>query len=112
MPENYPWYELVEGDLLRQSDFLGRCPIIVPPSDFRVPEATEHTEGIKVGVRTYDVVVMSQSCDLEQEKLDLVLVCPHWSLEELGAGKDFFKTAKGKEELRRGNDLQDLRSST
>ena len=51
----------------------------------------------------YDVVVMSQSCDLEQDKLDLVLVCPHWSLDELGQANEYFKSSKGKEELRRGN---------
>ncbi|MBI4488292.1 MAG: hypothetical protein HY694_04345 [Deltaproteobacteria bacterium] len=58
---------------------------------------------IEAEILEYDVVVMSQSCDLEQNKLDLVLVCPHWSLGEFCQANDYFKSRRGKEELRRGN---------
>jgi len=51
----------------------------------------------------YDVVVMSQTCDLVQRKLDLVLVCPIWHLSEFENRSDFFKSRTGKEALRRGN---------
>jgi hypothetical protein len=99
---DYPWYALVEGPTLLQGDFLDQCPILIPPDDFQLPKSGEPTE-IKVGLRTYDIIVMSQSCDLEQGKIDLVLVCPHWSLEQLAAENDFFKSSSGKEQLRRGN---------
>jgi len=46
---------------------------------------------------------MSQSCDLAAKKLDLVLVCPHWSLLEIGEENQHFASEKGKEDLRRGN---------
>lgn len=100
--DNYPWYTLVEGPDLLQGDFLDQCPILVPPDDFEIPRREEPVE-IKVGVRPYNVVVMSHSCDLEQDKLDLVLLCPHWSLEQLTQVNDFFKSSNGKETLRRGN---------
>ena len=99
---DYPWYALVEGSDLLQGDFLDQCPILIPPDDFQIPVLGEPTE-IRVELRTYDVIVMSQSCDLEQDKLDLVLVCPHWSLERLADENDFFKSSAGKEQLRRGN---------
>jgi hypothetical protein len=99
---DYPWYTVVEGPDLRQGDFLNQCPILIPPEDFQIPDPAEPAE-IKVGVQMYDVVIMSQSCDLEQEKLDLVLVCPHWSLEQIATGNDFLKSSAGKETLRRGN---------
>jgi len=51
----------------------------------------------------YDVVVMSQMCDLVQRKLDLVLVCPIWHLSEFENKSDLFKSRTGKEALRRGN---------
>jgi hypothetical protein len=54
-------------------------------------------------VLRYNVVVMSQTCDLEHDKLDLVLVCPHWSLDEFGNAHNYFNGNKGKEDLRRGN---------
>jgi len=103
MSKDYPWYEHVEGQDLLQGDFLDRCPILIPPKNFHVPLDTSEVSEINVGIKTYDVVIMSQSCDLVENKLELVLVCPHWSLEELGEAESFFKSEKAKEDLRRGN---------
>jgi hypothetical protein len=100
--EEYPWYKVVEGDGLLQGDFLDRCPVLVPRDPLSLTR-TGANQTIDARVLVYDVVVMSQSCDLEQEKLDLVLVCPHWSLEEFGGANDYFKSTDGKEQLRRGN---------
>lgn len=93
----YPWYEIVDGDEpLLQGDFIKSCPVVIPPLQI--------TSGkVDVDVIEYDVVVMSQSCDLIQRKLDLVLVCPVWPLSEFEERSDFFKSKKGKEALRRGN---------
>jgi hypothetical protein len=55
-----------------------------------------------VSVETYDVVVLTQSCDLETDKADFVLVCPIWSLVEVGNADGFLKSSSGKEALRRG----------
>jgi hypothetical protein len=103
MSARYPWYEIVSGSELQQGDFLDDCPIIVPPEKFVVPEGTGRVENVKVNVQTYDVLIMSQSCDLVQEKIDLVLVCPHWSLSEIEQANQFFRSDRGKEEIRRGN---------
>ncbi len=93
----YPWYEIVKNDeLLLQGDFIDACPIIVPPD--KIEE-----NGVEVDVVNYNVIVMSQSCDLAQEKIDLVLVCPYFPLNEMEKLNDFFKSKKGKETLRRGN---------
>lgn len=54
-------------------------------------------------MRLYNVIAMSQSCDLAQHKLNLVLVCPYWGLTELEAMDARFKSSKMKEEVRRGN---------
>jgi len=94
--KEYPWYEVVNGDeALMQGDFIKRCPVVIPPSEI--------SDNMEVKIMEYDVVIMSQSCDLVQRKLDLVLVCPIWSLSEFEKRSDFFKSKKGKEALRRGN---------
>jgi hypothetical protein len=94
--KDYPWYEVVsEEDELMQGDFIKDCPVVIPPSEI--------SDDIKVRIINYDVVIMSQSCDLVQRKLDLVLVCPVWSLNEFEKKSDFFKSKKGKEALRQGN---------
>jgi hypothetical protein len=97
----YPWYELIEGSSLLQGDFLDKCLIVVPSKDLYIPPSKEAPE-IEIHTIECNVVVMSQSCDIEQDKLDLVLVCPHWSLEEMGQKDPYFKSSKAKEELRRG----------
>jgi len=94
--ENYPWYKLVDNhEKLMQGDFINNCPIVVPPSEITDKPETEIIE--------YDVIIMSQSCDLVQEKLELVLVCPVFLLREFEEKSDFFKSTKGKEALRQGN---------
>lgn len=99
MAGQYPWYEVVEGQDLMQGDLVERCPVLVPEE----PPAVGGDEELSGIVREYDVVILSQSCDLEQGKLDVVLVCPHWSLEKFGEVEGYFQSKKGREEIRRGN---------
>jgi len=102
MTREYPWYDVVdpEEDIL-QGDFLRSCPIAVPPNNV--------CEGLaaQVDVIEYDVVVMSQSCDLAQHKVRWVLVCPFWSLTDFEVENPDFrkagKRAKLRERLRQGN---------
>jgi len=94
--EQYPWYDVVDGnEPLMQGDFIKECPIVIPPSEI--------SDEVEVRIVNYNVVIMSQSCDLVQRKLDLVLVCPIWPLSEFEGRSEFFKSRKGKEALRRGN---------
>jgi len=95
--EKYPWYAIVNSaDDLLQGDFVFSCPVIIPPRSIETPT-------VSVDVIEYDVVILSQSCDLIQRKIDLVLVCPIWSLNEFENRSDFFKSKNGKEALRQGN---------
>jgi hypothetical protein len=102
MYENFPWYTIVTGPGLLQGDVIYDCPVLVPFDE--IPEGNGGNEYALEGeLLTYDVIVMSQSCDLEQEKLDLVLVCPHWSVKEFTSKNDYLRSSKGKTELKRGN---------
>ncbi len=96
MSSEYPWYEVADDDKIMQGDFIPECPIIIPPSEI------SEKEEFDVTIKNYDVIIMSQSCDIENNKIDLVLLCPVWPLEEMEKN-DFYKSSKGKEELRRGN---------
>jgi len=94
--EAHTWYEVVGSkDNILQGDFIEDCPVIIPPSVL-------HDE-IEACVRNYNTVIMSQSCDLVQGKIDLVLMCPIWSLNELGEIQPYYKNRKGREALRRGH---------
>ena len=92
----YPWYCILTGDdPLQQGDFIPSCPIIIPTVDLNSKE-------IETTVREYNVVVMSQSCDLIQGKVELVLVCPLWTLKEIEEENEFYKSTRWKNMLRRG----------
>lgn len=96
MEKIYPWYDIVDSNAdLLQGDFIKECPVVIPPSEI--------FNDVEVRIINYDVVIMSQSCDLVQRKLDLVLVSPVWPLTEFEKRSEFFKSRKGKEALRQGN---------
>jgi len=94
--EPYPWYEITEGAELYQGDIIYSCPLIVPLHTIKAETQ------LTVDVVEYDVIIMSQSCDLAHKKVDLVLVCPIWPLNKFVDAKPSFKSAKLKEGLRRG----------
>ncbi len=97
----YPWYTQVDStEPIQQGDFVLKCQIIQPSI-----EAKRAGQSIKAVVKEYNVIVMSQSCDLANDKIDLVLVCPFYSLTELGEIYSEYKSAGKKEKLRRGHIL-------
>lgn len=97
----YPWYETVaQVEPIMQGDLLCSCPIFVPITGF-TPEKADET--VSFDIMKYDVIVMTQSCDLVQGKVELVLVCPVWSLSEFEKKTEFIRSATGKETLRQGN---------
>jgi len=102
MTEPYHWYSIVEGSEFLQGDIILECPVIVP-SIGEADDPNEKGTVLDAEAVVYDVVVMSQSCDLEQGKIDAVLVCPHWSLTEFSDNEEYFKSKQGKKDLQREN---------
>src|SRR3990172_3321938 len=100
-PSIHRWYGLVQDASLEQGDFFFSCPVV----ESGVRAATEPGSELEMEatIRDYNVLILSQSCDLEQGKLETVLVCPHWPLSTLAEREEFFRSSKGKEEVRRGN---------
>ncbi len=99
----YQWYEIVDGaDDLRQGDFIQECPIATPPPD--TGAAADASAVVDVEVSEYDVVVMSQSCDLAHGNVGLVLVCPRLSWTDFQRKQPSYRKDKHlREGLRRGN---------
>ena len=59
--------------------------------------------GAAFGIDLYDVVVLSQSCDLVAGKVELVLLAPHWSIKDVAMANTDFGSNKHLEKVRRGN---------
>lgn len=91
------WYSIIDSKTpLNQGDFIMSCPILEQ-------EFNPSSEKITARYTEYDVIIMSQSCDLENEKLDLVLVCPIDDILNLSQNNPWFQSPKNLEKLRQGN---------
>ena len=99
---DYPWFRLVEeGDHLEQGDILESCPVFSPPNEL----AEHHLEPeakVPFNCEYPDVLVMSQSCDLEKgrEKVEDVLFCAVWQPSDFAEGT--FSKLDGWENARKG----------
>lgn len=92
------WYRTTSNEEgLKQCDIILNCPIIIPPNSTN-PETWK-----PVTIEYYDVIIMSQSCDLQHDKIKLVLVAPIFSLANFSNANNQFKDYKLREAMRLGN---------
>ncbi len=85
------WLQFVDGPLLNQGDLLDDCyiPILLP--NFSPLEG----ELVNLDLEVRSIIVLTQSCDLENGKAPLVAVCPLYRLSEWEEANPEFR-AKGR----------------
>ena len=71
------WWVQVESSHLAQGDYLSGCLVPSFEPTYGTGERTH-----KVPVKEYDCIVVTQSCDLDNEKVSLVALCPVFSIAE------------------------------
>lgn len=83
---NLPWYISVPADSpLDQGDIIFDCPVVSWKDEpIAIAENGEESGVLKsrVELSTADVVVMTQTCDLAEQKVHYVILCPHFDLAE------------------------------
>lgn len=95
----FNWYALVSATVpLEQGDLLNKFPIAIPPAD--IAKLPTEPEGLEVSapynVARYDVVVMTQSCDLPKlKKEDEVILCPRFDYWEISDENPKFSPQEG-----------------
>ena len=88
MKREYPWYGIAEeSDDLEQGDFIDNCKVVIPtyiPVEIGTTMPTNPQEQFDVAaiVEIRDVIIMTQSCDLENTKVEYVKLSPRISLSE------------------------------
>jgi hypothetical protein len=80
-----------------QGDIFERCPVFAPPSNLKVGATKE----CQFSYEERDVIILSQSCDMEQKKITQVLLCLVSDLSE--HTRDHLSTPQGKEDARKGS---------
>lgn len=76
-PEN--WWESTSGSELRQGDYLRGCIVPKMPSDFRPPTGGE---SVTFKAAPVDLIIVTQSCDLENAKVALAAGCPVFRVDD------------------------------
>lgn len=108
MAAQYPWYELVQGVELQQGDIFREFPVCRPEVTPEILDALRRDEepSILVDVLKADVIVLSQSCDLANKKIDSVILCPIWALEifEHQIASNAREQRRRKEHVRQGKE--------
>lgn len=107
------WFELVTGDDLRQGDVLPDCVMHTPTSP--PTESREQGTGeIPLLRGTFDVMILSQSCDIRRQRLPeneerkLVVLNRVAPLSVACQTNPILRTAYGVESCRRGNTTRSL----
>ncbi len=100
------WFEIAQGPELRQGDLLIDCPIfaVSGPKEWPLPPQT----GLEIATRVIDAVVLTQSCDLANDKVEDVLLGQviAWTVlvgEEVRQGNQAVKSSRFRKSLVEGN---------
>jgi hypothetical protein len=92
------WTKVI-GKALSQGDLLQNCLVPQFGAEFGI-----HGEGAPetIAVGEQDLIIVTQSCDLENGKVELVAMCPVYELAEFEKYNPKFKTKGRWEEVRKG----------
>ena len=100
------WYEVAQGRTLLQGDLLSACPVLVLTGESKWPILPGSS--VPAEVREVDLIVMTQSCDLENEKVADVLLAQvfPWPMTvkvEVQKGNRFIRSSQFRKQLVAGN---------
>lgn len=100
----YPWYEIIKenSEILNQGDLIKDCPKISSPKAI-LEGSSEY-----IDIHKIDAIIISQSCDLINSKIELVVLCPYKPLSKFiddlpDSNKNGNALKKTKENLKQGN---------
>ena len=79
---DYPWYQVVkDSDSITQGDIIKNCYIPLPNKEVYSLIINPESENFPdLNIITQDVIIMSQACDIANNKINSIVVCPIWPL--------------------------------
>ena len=91
------FWRLHQGADLAQGDSLRSCLVPIFPADL-----STDAEEYQVDIGEANLIIVTQSCDLANEKAEFVALCPLLTLDEMEAANPKFGRKGAWEEVRRG----------
>lgn len=96
------WWTQVEAGFLAQGDWLPDCIVPEMPADFEPPLLGEDTPPVEFIARITNLIVVTQSCDLEQRKIEVAALCPIYRLDEFEEANPGYRKRGTWEQVRQG----------
>lgn len=84
-----PFWVQINESTLRQGDYLPGCLVPIPvfdPTTFG--EKDNETKDVEIDVQEFDLIVVTQSCDLDNKKVNQVILCPIFPIVEYEVAKE------------------------
>ncbi len=103
----FKWYkEIQKSTSLSQGDILFNCQIILPNEEIYESLLDENyePESYNPVIALEKSIIMSQACDLANDKIDSVVLCSVWDLKQLQLANKYYKSRKARESLRQGKE--------
>ena len=100
------WYrELYNSAELTQGDIIFDCKIPIPNLSVYDAIQNNYEESLEpIEVKSANLIILSQACDIENGKIDSIVLCPVWKLSDLMETNDYYKKKDGRESLRQGKE--------
>ena len=75
----YPWFELKQNSPdITQGDIIKGCPVPI----LKEIEISREGQNIEAEITTIDGIVLTQACDIENKKVDSIILCTITSKED------------------------------
>jgi hypothetical protein len=84
------WWTEISSNELAQGDYILSCPVVVVPKNFDPEQGT----GNSIKIEEQNVIIMTQSCDLQHKKAETMALCPVCTLDEIESSIPKFKENK------------------
>jgi hypothetical protein len=68
------------GAMLQQGDILEHILRLIPPKDIQID--VDKSAKIQIGIEYCNVIILTQTCDLHDKDVDLILVAPLYNFDE------------------------------
>lgn len=98
------WYkDILDSESLEQGDIIEKCNFLIPDMEhYNAILKNTNTEK-PIDIKEVNAIILSQSCDIENKKIDSIILCPIFPFSDLTIeGKQFYDKNE-REILRRGN---------
>ena len=100
---DYKWYDDVPANFsIEQGDIVENCKVILPNEEHYQAILDSKENSAPLDIAEINGIILSQSCDIQNKKVDSIIVCPIWSLRKFIEKGNSFSGSKAREDLRQG----------